>query len=179
MITGNPTFSLRHRMFRAIWQLTWLLFAAWTPPPMHNWRRFLLHIFGATIHPTARVYGSVTVWYPPHLTVGKHVTIGPKVNCYTMAPISLEAYVVVSQGAHLCTGTHDIHHPDFDLITRPICIEKNAWICSEAFVGPGVNVGEGAVLGARGVTFTDLSAWDVYSGNPAKNVKSRTRFERD
>jgi hypothetical protein len=36
-----------------------------------------------------------------------------------------------------------------------------------------------AVLGARGVTFTDLSAWDVYSGNPAKNVKSRTRFERD
>jgi putative colanic acid biosynthesis acetyltransferase WcaF len=79
----------------------------------------------------------------------------------------------VSQGAHLCTGSHDIVDPNFPLVTKPIIIEAYAWIAAEAFVGPGVTVGEGAVLGARGVTFRDLSPWTVYVGNPAKPVHQR------
>ncbi|GAB2185252.1 hypothetical protein LAB1_25610 [Roseibium sp. LAB1] len=51
-------------------------------------------------------------------------------------------------------------------------------IAAEAFVGPGVRVGEGAVLGARAVTVKDLAPWTVYAGNPAKPLKERQRFER-
>ncbi|WP_102226980.1 LbetaH domain-containing protein [Acidimangrovimonas sediminis] len=175
---GRATFSRRNRLFRLLWLIVWKLLASWTPPQLRGWRRFLLRSFGAHIHSTAGVRGSVRIWYPPHLKMGPYSSLGPQVDCYCQGQITIGAYAVVSQGAYLCTGTHDIHHPDFQLYTRPINIGANAWICADAFVGPGVNVGEGAVLGARGVAFQDLEAWSVYQGNPAKLIKGRTRFER-
>jgi putative colanic acid biosynthesis acetyltransferase WcaF len=170
---GGPTFPLSHRLFRVFWNLTWLLLASWTPPFLRAWRRWLLTVFGARIHPTANIYGSVRIWYPPNLTMGPYACLGPGVRAYCMAPISLDAYALVSQRAHLCAGTHDIEDPHFQLRVRPITIGHRAWVAAEAFVGPGVTVGEGAVLGGRGVAFQDLAAWGVYSGNPAVLLKER------
>jgi putative colanic acid biosynthesis acetyltransferase WcaF len=91
-----------------------------------------------------------------------------------MDRITLSAHALVSQRAFLCAGTHDISDPEFALTTAPITIGPEAWIAAEAFVAPGVTVGEGAVLGARAVAFRDLEAWTVYAGNPAKPIKRRT-----
>ena len=140
---------------------------------MTGWRRFLLRLFGAEIASTARIYGSARIWYPPNLSVGSHASIGRGVNVYCMGPISIGPYALVSQGAHLCGGTHDIDHPHFQLHARPITLGARAWIAAEAFVGPGVRVGEGAVLGARGVAMRDLMPWTVYGGNPAVVLRRR------
>jgi len=43
-------------------------------------------------------------------------------------------------------------------------------------VVPGVNVGEGAVLGLGSVATRDLEAWGVYAGVPAVKVKERKRM---
>ncbi len=122
------------------------------------------------------VYGKTRIWYPPNLIMEAHALLGPGVNCYNQAPITIGAKAVVSQGAHLCAGTHDINDPDFQLIAKPIAIGAQAWVAAEAFVGPGVSIGEGAVLGARGVAFRDIEPWAVYAGNPAKKLKDRPRF---
>jgi putative colanic acid biosynthesis acetyltransferase WcaF len=90
-----------------------------------------------------------------------------------MAKIRLDDYAMVSQGAHLCAGSHDISDPYFQLIVRPIVLGERAWIAAEAFVGPGVTVGKGAVLGARGVAFSDLPPWTVSVGNPSRVLKER------
>lgn len=174
---GGPTFSLRHRLFRLAWTLVWKSFGIWTPTPMHAWRNFLVRCFGGQIAHTAKIYPGVHIWYPPNLIMGQFSCIGTKANCYCMAPITFKTYALVSQGAHLCSGTHDIDDPHFQLQTRPITIESNAWVAAEAFVGPGVTIGEGAVLGARGVAFRDLDAWTVYVGNPAKALRPRRRID--
>ena len=170
---GGPSFSLSNRIMRTLWSLTWLLLASWTPPPLRAWRRFLLRAFGAKLGRGCDVRGSARVWYPPHLHMEDRSVIAQRVNCYNMAPIHLGADALISQGAHLCAGTHDISSPVFQLTTRPITIGAQAWIAAEAFVGPGVDVGEGAVLGARGVAFRSLEPWGVYGGNPAKLLKQR------
>ena len=158
--------------------LAWLLLARWTPPPLRAWRRFLLRLFGARIAPTANIYASARIWSPANLTIGDHAAIGPCATIYCMAPITIARFAVVSQGAHLCAGTHDIEDPAFQLRARPIAIGARAWIAAEAFVGPGVTVGEGAVLGARGCAMRDLEQWTVYRGNPAEAVRRRrVRFE--
>ena len=172
---GAASFGVGHRAFRLLWTAVWLLFAAWTPPPLRGWRRWLLNLFGAKLARGANVYGGVRVWYPPNLTMDAFASLGPRVTCYCMAPVRLGTYAVVSQGAHLCAGTHAIDDPNFQLVTRPIEIGAKAWIAAEAFVGPGVSVGEGAVLGARAVAMRDLDAWSVYSGNPAVKLKDRPR----
>jgi putative colanic acid biosynthesis acetyltransferase WcaF len=175
-LLGGPTFSLSDRLRRFAWSVCWGLLGAWTPRPLHRWRRLILVAFGAKIDPTARIYGQTDIWWPPHLTVGRYAVIAPRAICYNVAPITVGDFAVVSQGAHLCTGTHDVDDPRFPLRARPITVAPQAWVAAEAFVGPGVTVGEGAVLGARGVSFRDLEAWAVHAGNPACKLRSRTRF---
>jgi putative colanic acid biosynthesis acetyltransferase WcaF len=170
---GGPSYSLRHRAFRAAWGVVWFIGASWTPPPLHRWRGWLLRCFGARIDHTARVYGSARVWYPPNLSMGEHAVLGPGVNCYCMDRISIGKKTVVSQGAYLCCGSHDIADPDFQLIIKPIVLSDCAWIAADAFIGPGVVVGEGAVIGARTVMFKDAIPFGVYVGNPGALIKKR------
>ncbi|MFT7404846.1 MAG: putative colanic acid biosynthesis acetyltransferase WcaF [Zhongshania sp.] len=172
-LEGGASFPLKHRIFRLVWSLIWALLAAWTPPPMHRWRRLLLRIFGASVHPTARVYGGASIWYPPNLSIGANSVIGPGANIYCMGCITIGEKVVISQGAYLCGGTHDISDPYFQLITRPIEICSLAWVAAEAFIGPGVTVGRGAVIGARSVLFKNAEENGVYAGNPAQFIRYR------
>ncbi len=172
-LTGGASFSLRNRLTRLAFQLCWLLFARWTPRRFNPLRIGLLRLFGAQIGPGAMVYGSARIWLPAHLIMGAGATLGPKVECYAMAAIRIGDRAIISQGAHLCAGTHDFRDPDFQLVARQITIGTCAWIAAEAFVGPGVTIGEGAVLGARGCAFKDLDSWTVYSGNPCVSVGSR------
>lgn len=170
---GGASFSLRHRLFRLVWSIAWTLLARWTPPPLHGWRRLLLRLFGARIGRGVRVYGGARIWYPPALAMDEFACFGPGVNCYNQASIRVGARAIVSQGAHLCAGTHDIADPRFQLVARPIVIGAGAWIAAEAFVGPGVAIGDGAVLGARAVAMRDIPAAQVWTGNPAVYVKMR------
>lgn len=172
-LRAGPSFTLANRVHRAVWQAVWFLFASWTPNAFRPWRRFLLKLFGAKLGHRSDVRGSARVWYPPNLLMGDCVLLGPHVNCYNMAPITLESWALVSQGAHLCAGTHDIRSAEFQLMARPITVGAKAWIAAEAFVGPGVTVGSGAVLGARGAAFSHLEPWTVYRGNPAVAIGPR------
>ncbi len=169
----GATFTLANRMQRAMWQLVWMLCARWTPPGLHRWRIFLLNLFGARVSSSAYVYSSVRIWAPWKLEIKQYGTLGPEVRCYNIASVSIGKRAVVSQGAYLCTGTHDYLQRNFPLVARPIVISDRAWICASTFVGPGVTVCEGAVLGATAVTFSDLSAWTVYIGNPAVPKRPR------
>lgn len=178
-VKGGPSFSIKHRLFRAVWSITWFLLASWTPPPLHRWRVFLLRLFGAKIGTGVRVWGSTRIWYPPNLKLGDYAVLGWKVNCYNQGRIVLEPYAVVSQFSHLVSGTHDVDDPNFQLYTRPILVGRYAWIASDSFVGPGVTVGEGAVLGARAVTFKNLAPWTIYVGNPIRSVRNRKQFQID
>ncbi len=170
---GGPSFSRGHRLLRLVWTVAWTLLAAWTPAPLFRWRALLLRLFGAALCRNARVHGSARIWYPPHLIMEENTLIGRGAILYNIAPIRIGNSATVSQGAHLCTGTHVIDDPSFQLTAKPIVIGANAWIAAEAFVGPGVVVGEGAVLGARGVAFRDIPAWSVYAGNPARLLRRR------
>lgn len=176
---GGASFSLRNRLQRAVWLVTWLLLARWTPPPLHRWRCFLLRLFGAKIGKGVRVYGSVSIWFPANLEMGELSWLGPSVRCYNQGMIVIGRRAIVSQYAYLCASTHDVSDPHFQLQLRPITIGSNAWIAADAFVGPGVIVGEGAVLGARAAAFTNLEPWTIHRGNPAQPMKSRTIHKMD
>jgi putative colanic acid biosynthesis acetyltransferase WcaF len=177
-LEGGPSFSLGNRLTRACWILAWSVLASWTPRQLSPWRCLLLRMFGARVSMKANVAASAKIWLPSNLEMDDHAVIGPGANCYNMAAVRLGRYVVVSQRAHLCAGSHRVDDEHFQLIAKPITIKDNAWIAAEAFVGPGVTVGEGAVLGARGVAFEDLNPWTVYVGNPAAVKRPRKMFTR-
>ena len=92
---------------------------------------------------------------------------------FAVGPVTIGRSVTVSQGAHLCAGSHDSRKRTMPLVRPPIEIGDEAWIAADAFVGPKVRVGEGAILGARAVALEDLEPWSIYLGNPAMKVRAR------
>ena len=170
---GGPSFSRRNRVERVLWHIVWLLLCRFTPAPLHRWRALVLRCYGARVGCGVRVHGSVAIWHPGNLTLGDGVLVGPGARLYDQGAIAIGTGSVISQRAHLCASTHDIADPDFQLVCRPIAIGAGCWVAAEAFVGPGVRMGDGAVLAARAALFTDAEAGAVYRGNPAVFVKMR------
>ena len=158
----------KHQVVRLLWTMVWAVGARWLPRSMGaGWKRWLLRLFGAKMAKTALVY------YPANLLMDEYACLASDVDCYNVAPIHVGRFATVSQGAFLCTASHDISSPGHELITQPIEIGERAWVAAGAFIGMGVKVGEGAVVGARAAVFKDVEPWTVVGGNPAKFIKKR------
>ena len=159
---------------RFIWSITWTLFARPIPRSLLNsWKQFLLRSFGAKIDKTAVIYSSARIYAPWNLEMKEYSCIASEVDCYNVDKIIVGAHSTVSQKVYLCTASHNIHNRIHSLITAPIVIESQVWIGAEAFIGMGITVKEGAVVGARAAVFKDVEAWTIVGGNPAKFIKKR------
>ena len=171
----RPAFSLGNRLRRLVWGICWVLLYRTSPRPLHAWRSMLLRLFGATMGPNCHFYPASKIHSPWNLFCADQVTAGDGVEIYNPAPLRLGSHAILSQGAYVCGATHDFDDPAFPYLAYAMEIGTYAWICARACVGPGVNVGEGAVLGLGSVATKNLEPWTVYAGVPAVKVKERKR----
>lgn len=158
---------------RMLWGAVRPLFAL-SPRPFWGWRRALLRLFGASVAGDVHVYPTVRITIPWNLTIGDHAAIGDRAILYALGPIRIGERCTISQGAHLCAGTHDYRDPTMPLVKSPITIGDDAWICADAFVGPGVSVGKLAIVGARAVVVKNVDDNVIVAGNPARKIRSRS-----
>ena len=162
-----------NKLARALWDIVWLVLYRPSPVPFHGWRRFLLRCFGATIEEGAHPYPSAKIWAPWNLTMHGHSCLSHHVNCYCVDKIVLGRHATVSQYTYLCTASHDYTKRDMPLITAPIIIGEYAWVTADVFIGPGVTIGEGAVVGARSTVTRNVLPWMVVAGTPPKVIGPR------
>ena len=169
--------SLNSRIYRLLWTVISLLAIRWRPRRMGmGATKAIYRLFGAKVSKEAYLYNSASVYDPRNLILEGECELGPNTEIYNVNVVKLEDGARISQNAYICTAGHDITviTPNMPLTSAPITIRKNAWVAASAFVGPGVTIGEGAVVGARGVVFKDVEPWNVVGGNPAKVIKKRT-----
>lgn len=169
--------SLRQKIWRQLWAMVQFCLFRPSPRPFNGWRRMLLRLFGTKIHSSSRISPTVQIEVPWHLTIGRDCAIGHQAILYCLGAVKIGDRVMISQYSHLCAGSHDYNDPSLPLQRPPITVEDDAWVAAEAFVGPGVTIKQGAILGAGGVAFKDLEPWTIYVGNPAKPVKTRTKLD--
>lgn len=169
----RPAFSISNRLRRLLWTFCWVLFYRWTPRPLHAWRIFLLRCFGATMGQNCHFYPNSRIWAPWNLICEDQVSAADGVEIYNPAPVRLGSHAILSQQAYICGATHNYDDPAFPLIAYAMTIGAYSWICARASVAPGVDVGEGAVLGLGSVATRNLDPWGVYAGVPAAKVKQR------
>ena len=171
----RPAFSLTNRLQRLVWGIVWLLLYRTSPRPFHAWRSMLLRLFGAKMGPNCHFYPASRVYSPWNLVCDDQVTAGDGAEIYNPSPIKLGSHAILSQGCYVCGATHDFDDPAFPLLSYAMEIGPYAWICARACVGPGVKVGEGAVLGLASVATRSLEPWTVYGGSPAVRIRERKR----
>jgi putative colanic acid biosynthesis acetyltransferase WcaF len=167
----SQKWSLSELLGRFLWALVWPFFRL-SPRLCWGWRRFLLRVFGARVERQVHVFPTVRIAVPWNVSLGDSCAVGDRAILYALGPIRIGARATVSQGAHLCAGTHDIHDPARPLLKLPISIGNDAWVCADAFIGPGVVVGEGAIVGARAVAVKEVPAKSIVAGNPARQIGS-------
>ncbi len=173
VIPESSPWTLKQKVVRALWMLVGRPIFRMT---FHNWygvRRGILRAFGATVGKRVRVRPTARIEIPWNLTLEDDAVVGDYAILYSLGMITIGARAVVSQYAHLCAGTHDLASRSFRLLRLPITIGPEAWIATEAFVGPGVEVGRQSVLGARSSAYKSLEANMIFVGNPARATQRR------
>jgi putative colanic acid biosynthesis acetyltransferase WcaF len=131
----------------------------------------LLRMLGAKIGRRVVIRSNVNVTYPWRLTIGDDVWLGEEVLILSLAPVAIESSVCISQRAFLCTGSHDFRSQGFDLVTKGITVRSGSWVAAQAFVGPGVEIGEGSMISAGSVVTENVPQRVIVRGNPAVVVK--------
>jgi putative colanic acid biosynthesis acetyltransferase WcaF len=170
--------NFRHKLLRFIWNIVWGIFVRPIPRKMFNgWKLFLLRLFGAKVHKSSIVYSSARIYFPPNLVMKENAIISSEVDCYNVDKITIGTNSIVSQKVYLCSASHDFTKSDMPLITAPIELEDQVWIAADAFIGMGVTIGCGAVVGARSSVYKNVGPWTVVGGNPARFIKWRFKEE--
>ena len=174
----RPAFSTKNKLARLLWSIVHLLLYRTSPRPFFAWRSLLLRCFGARMGPHCHFYPASRIWAPWNLVCEDHVAAGDHAEIYNPAPMHFGSHCILSQGAYVCGATHDYNSPEFPLLAYRMRFGAYAWICARAAVAPGVQVGEGAVLGMGAVATRSLEPWAVYGGNPAAFLRPRVNTMR-
>lgn len=167
--------TLWERLAVFAWSVVWHGLFRWSPPFMNGWRILLLRVFGVTFPGRGRAFvsPSVRIDFPWNLELHDGVSIAHKVIINCMGKVTIGEGTRISQYSHICAGTHDYGRSDMQIVRRDISIGARVWIAADVFVGPGVSVGDGAILAARSSAFKDLPAGQVCVGEPARAIKAR------
>lgn len=116
---------------------------------------------------------SATFTYPWKVKIGDYSWIGDNVVVYSLGEIQIGDNAVISQRSYLCAGDHDYQMRAFPIRSLPVVVSDEAWVCADVFVGPGVTIGRGAVVGARSSVFENLPEGMLCIGSPCRPVKRR------
>jgi len=166
-------YSRKEQFYRVLWGFGAIAFRL-VPRPFHGVRCGILRLFGAQIGKNCSIANSARIFCPWKLKMGDDCSIGDWALIYSLGEVTLGDRSIVSHQAHLCAGTHDYERIDFPLVKLPVILENECWVCADAFVGPGVTIGTGAIIGASSVVLNDVEACTIVAGNPAKYIKGRS-----
>lgn len=126
--------------------------------------------------------------------IAKYVDIASNCVLAGRGGITLGEHIGIGAGSKIYSGTHlyrDPEHEDnkllsgsvlapFDkqyVIEKPVIIGDYAWMGINTVVMPGVKIGKGGIIGAGSIVNTDIPAFTVAVGTPAKVIKQRPHIE--
>lgn len=166
-------YSKKEVLLRLLWGMIYQLFFRLSPRIFYGWRNVLLRLFGADIGKGVKIYPTAHIAQPWLLKVGDSTVIAWEVRLYNLGLITIGSGTIISQYAHLCGGTHDFRNPGFKLLRTGLSIGSKVWIAADAFIGPGIIVGDNAIVAARAVVVKNVEPGTIVGGNPAKVIGQR------
>ena len=167
----GSTWGLKQNIIRVFWMLIGRTLQHASPTGAHGYRCLVLRLFGAKIGRNVRIARDCRIDIPWTLEIADNVTVGDRAILYSLGPIRIGEGTVIERFAHLCAGSHDYTRRTFDLTRPPITVGRGCFIGTDAFIGPGVTLGDGSIIEPRASLFKGAEAGARYAGNPARKAE--------
>lgn len=120
------------------------------------------------------------------INIGDYTQIHPRTILKAIDKIEIGKYCNIASDVYI--EDHNSHSTDYlerrkelleeknldkrRVISKPIRISDDVWICRRAMIYKGVTIGNGAIVAAGAVVIHDVPPHSIVAGNPAKVVKS-------
>lgn len=116
-------------------------------------------------------------YFTPGLTIGNRSGVG--IDCEIYGPVTIGNDVMMGPEVVIYTSGHRFDRTDIPMMDQgstkpePVTIGNDVWIGRRVMIMPGVNIGDGCVIGAGAVVTKDIPPYSVAGGVPAKVIKKR------
>src|SRR3984957_2607666 len=123
--------------------------------------------------------------YAGEVKLGDRVMIGYRVQISAAESIVIEDDVAIGAGAVIVDHIHDHRYPGIPVFLaplskpRPVRIGKGSFLGVNCLIGPGVQIGEHAMIAANAVVLRDVPSYCRAVGNPARVSRFYDPASRD
>ncbi|MGO1923901.1 MAG: sugar O-acetyltransferase [Jeotgalicoccus sp.] len=132
-------------------------------------RNYMSGITGEEVDESFSLFVPFTADFGKNIKLGKNVFINSGCRFQDQGGITIGDGSLIGHNVVLATINHDYNPSNRGtMFLKPIVLEKNAWIGSNATVLPGITIGENSVVAAGSVVTKDVPANTIVAGNPAK-----------
>ena len=126
----------------------------------------------------SKIDGTFGLFPPFYTDCGKNIKIGKNVfinaccRFQDQGGIEIQDGALIGHNVTIATLNHDFN-PDKrqNLTPKAVKIGKNVWIGSDCTILPGVEIGDGAIIGAGSVVTKSIPKNSIAVGNPAKVIR--------
>lgn len=129
-------------------------------------RPALIRAFGGRVGTGCRIARDVEITIPWNVSLGDRVRIGERAILYSLGPITIGDDTVLDYAAHVCAGTHDFTDTRFTLLKVPITIGARCFVGIDAYLAPGITLGDGCVVLPRASVYKSFGEGTTIGGNP-------------
>lgn len=111
------------------------------------------------------------------ISIGKRTTIGYHNFIFASERITIGDDCLIAPFVYIVDSNHSMakekkinEQPNK---TKPITIGNDVWIASNVTILMGVNISDGAIIAANSVVNTNIPAFEIWGGSPAKKIGER------
>lgn len=119
--------------------------------------------------------------YGFNIEVGKNFFANYNCTILDVGKVKIGDNCFIAPNVSIYTAGHPIHPQTRNTMYEygiDMTIGNDVWIGGNSVICPGVNIGDGAVIGAGSVVTRDVPSYTVVAGNPAKVIKTITDEDR-
>lgn len=116
-------------------------------------------------------------FFSEKVSLGDYSGIGVNAKIYGRCTIG--SYVMMGEDCTIITRNHCFSDVDRVMMEqgfqeeKPVRIGNNVWIGDKVIILPGVEIGDGCIIGAGSVVTHSIPSYTIAAGNPARIIGSR------